>query len=224
MRIFTAIAMTIFMTGAAMADDTARIMVIGEGEVTASPDMATVTLGVVSQNETAKSAVEENSAEVAALLETLKNAGIESRDVQTSGLSLNPQWDNGQSGPPKLISYRAENTVNVRVRALADLGDILGGVLDAGANTFNGLAFGLQDPKPKLDEARRAAIADARHRAELYAAAAGVQLGKIMSISEQTQPGGQPGDQMWSYGAAVPIAEGEISLTARVTVIWEIVE
>ncbi len=203
------------------------ITVTGEGVVAVAPDMATVTLGVSAEAETAKAAMDETSAGVAALLATLAGAGIEPRDIQTSGLSLNPVWDGRsyESGPPRITGFSAANTLTVRVRALDGIGGVLDGVLEGGANTFNGLSFGLQEPQPVEDEARAAAVADARRKAELFAGAAGVSLGSILSISETQEF--DPPQPMFRMEAAmasdsVPVAAGEMGVAARVTIVWEI--
>jgi uncharacterized protein YggE len=225
--VFAALLPVLALPSALSAAETARITVTGEGRVAATPDMATLSLGVTSRGETAKAAMDETSAGVAALLEALRAAGIEPRDVQTTGLSLNPVWNSSSydSAPPKIEGFAASNTVTVRVRALDGLGGLLDTVLETGANTFNGLEFGLAEPEPKRDEARAAAVADARRKAELLAAAAGVTLGPIVTIAEdQGMDAPQPMFRMEAAMAsdAVPVAAGELTVTARVTIVWEI--
>jgi uncharacterized protein YggE len=216
--------------GPAAAEGRALITVTGEGRVEAAPDMATITLGVTSEAETARAAMDEASGKVSALLATLRAAGIEARDVQTSGLALNPVWDHrgdDEGGPPRIVGFSAQNTVTVRVRALDALGALLDRVLDAGTNTFNGLTFGFREPRPLEDEARRRAVADARAKAELLTAAAGVGLGPIVSISEAGYAPPMPDFRMAAAAdsvGAVPVAAGEMSVTVSVTVVWEIVQ
>lgn len=219
----------IAMTGAALADDDFEgpmITVTGEGRVDGAPDMATISLGVTTEGQTAAEAMRANSDELARVLANLETAGIAARDVQTSGLSLQPNWQSDSaSGTSRIVGYIASNMLTVRVRAL----DTLGGVLDAavkdGANTLNGVEFGLADPRPALDEARKRAVADAKARAELLAAAAGVKLGGILSISEGG--GARPPMPMYrmaadAVAAAVPVAAGEVAMQADVTIVWEI--
>jgi uncharacterized protein YggE len=224
-----AMTMAVAMTGAAMAqDDFGRpvITVTGEGRVDDAPDMATISLGVTSEGTTAADAMRTNSDEMTRVLGNLEAAGIAARDMQSSGLSLQPNWQHDSaSGTSRIIGYIASNTLTVRVRAL----DTLGGVLDAavkdGANTLNGVAFGLADPRPALDEARKRAVADAKARAELLAGAAGVKLGRILSISES---GGalppMPAYRMAAdaFAAAVPVAAGEVAMQASVTIVWQL--
>lgn len=208
----------------------AVIAVTGLGRVEAAPDMATVSLGVTTEADTAKEAMAENSAGVQAVIDGLKQAGIEDRDIQTSGLSLGPRYDyrNASGEAPKITGYVASNMVTVRVRALDTVGAVLDGIVSGGANTLNGLSFGLQDDQAALDEARRRAVADAARKAALYAEAAGVTLGRVMSISEQ---GGhaQPmpmamAEASFAKGADVPVAPGELNISSSVTITYEIAE
>lgn len=227
MRILLPLTITALLATAAAAEDRATITMTGEGRAPAAPDMATISLGVVSEAKTARAAMDAASTSVAALLASLASAGIEERDVQTSSLQLNPVWNHHSTSgaAPEITGFSASNTVTVRVRALDALGGILDGVLDAGANSFNGLQFGLQDPVPVTDAARAAAVADARRKAELVAAAAGVALGPILSIAEAgTEMPPQPMFRMEASMAAdaVPVAPGELTVVERVTVVWQI--
>lgn len=201
------------------------ITVTGEGRVDAAPDMATVTLGVTTQARTASEALSSNSANLTTVLDNLRAAGIEARDIQTTGLSLNPSWQYDQSGGNgRITGYVASNGVTVRVRALDRLGAVLDAAVKDGANTLNGIEFGLAEPGPAMDEARKRAVEEARRRAELLTAAAGVKLGRIVTISE----GGGYAPPMPMYraeaasAAPVPVAAGEITTSASVTVVWEL--
>lgn len=203
-----------------------RIIVTGEASVETAPDMAMISLGVTTEAADAAAALAANTEATASVLDRLNAAGVEARDVQTSGLSLSPNWANNQStGTNSIVGFVASNQVTVRVRDLKALGGILDDVVRNGANTFNGLTFGLQDPDPVMDEARRAAVAEALRKARLYAEAAGVTLGPIAELSEQT---GQMPPPIFARGAmmeaAVPIAEGELAIAAQVRVEFEIVE
>jgi uncharacterized protein YggE len=208
------------------------LTVTGEGGTAVAPDMATVQIGVTNEGETAKSALDANTAAMTGALDRLKAAGIEDRDMQTTGLNLGPRYDYNRTNPdgtPKITGFTASNGVTVRIRALDTLGTVLDAVVADGANTLNGVSFGLQDPGPNLDEARKGAVADARRKAELYAAAAGVKLGAIQSITEQSgyaSPVPMPMAEA-SYakaGAPVPVAAGEVRVTANVTIVWALAE
>lgn len=227
MRRIGAIVVAVLLAGATWAEgEVARITVTGEGRVAAVPDMATVSLGVSAQAETAKAAMDRTSDGVAALLVQLAAAGVEDRDIHTSGLSLGPVWQHSRTGdePPRITGFSAANTVTVRVRALDELGRLLDGALAGGVNTLHGVSFGLQDPMPRLDEARAEAVADAWRKAELLAGAAGVSLGPILSIAEdQGVSGPMPMFRMEAAMAdAVPVAAGETEVTARVTIVWQL--
>ncbi len=208
----------------------ATIAVTGEGRVEASPDMATLSLGVVTEGRTAAEALDANTDAVAAMIARLKSAGIEDRDLQTSGLSLGPRYNYSSSSgeSPTITGYSAQNMVTVRIRAIDTVGAVLDGAVSDGANTLNGLTFGMQDSEALLDEARRLAVADAARKAGLYAEAAGVTLGRVISISE---PGGvQPpmpmimAEAAFAKGGDVPVATGEVNLSAAVSIIYEIAE
>ena len=237
MRPFTAlilVAATAFSTPifAEEASTMGTISITGQGEVSATPDTAYVMSGVTTQGATAREALDANTKAMTDLLETLKAAGIEARDIQTSGFSVNPNYvysdardANGYSLPPKIDGYQVSNTVNVRVRKLADLGAVLDKAVTVGANTINGITFSIADPSKLYDEARKAAFADAREKATLYATAAGNDLGSIQSISE-TQDGGQPQPylmksmSMDAASAPVPVQAGELSYSINVNVTW----
>lgn len=228
MRILNALilstALVLPFGGAVLAQEVPRITVTGEGTVEATPDIATVTLGVTTEGQTAAEAMAANATALTAVLDRLAAAGIEPRDIQTSNLSLNPNWTGYDSGTPKISGYVASNLVTVRVRRIDTLGTVLDAAIADGANTLNGIAFGVAEPRPLLDEARKRAVADAAERAALLAEAAGVTLGPILSIAES---GGMAGPMpMFRADAAaeapVPVAEGEIGLSANVTVVYEI--
>lgn len=203
------------------------ITVTGEAAVNRAPDQATLSIGVTTQAETAAEALAQNSAAMTAVIDRLKAAGIEDRDLQTQGLSVNPNWtgyDSSISGS-RIDGYTATNILSVRVAALETLGEVLDAAVADGANTLNGLSFGLADPRPAMDEARRLAVADALAKATLLAEAAGVKLGDIVTISE----GGGYGGPMPTYKAeaapmSVPIQEGEVSQSASVTIVWQLVK
>ncbi len=222
-------ALAMALAGAALADDMPRqITVTGEGRVEAAPDMATISLGVTHENEQAKLAMEATSDAVARILERIAAMGVAPRDMQTRALSLSPVWSErtaSEGNRARITGFVASNTVMVRVRDLASLGRILDAVIEDGANDFNGLQFDVQNPEPLMDEARRAAVADAMARAALLAEAAGVTLGPVQSISEQggMRPMGAMMD-MAMRELGVPIAAGEVSVEAMVSMVFAIAQ
>lgn len=234
MRVFKALLLSsvlvlpLAQTGFAQSAPPATISVTGEGSVDGVPDLAVLSLGVTTQAETAAQAMADNTAALAGVLERLKASGVADRDMQTSNLSLNPVWSdyNSNGGQPKMTGYTASNQLTVRIRALDGLGQVLDAAISDGANTLNGLSFGLSDPRPAMDEARVEAVGDARAKATLLVEAAGARLGKIISISEgggYAQPAPMFKAEM-SDAAAVPVAGGEVSTTANVMVVFEIMQ
>ncbi|MCF3974067.1 SIMPL domain-containing protein [Paracoccus salsus] len=206
-------------SGGTMADR--RLTVIGEGEARVAPDMATVQLGVTSQADSAAEAMRQNSTRQSAVIEALKGAGIDERNIQTSGLSLGTVMDYGENRAPRVTGYQASNMVAVRVTEIADLGAVLDAIVDAGANEINGIDFGRDDGTDVEDEARRAAVADARHKAGVLAEAAGLTLGPVLMLRDNQVSGGpRPMMRMAADGAAasesVPVQAGELSMSASV--------
>lgn len=212
------------------------IAIEGRGEVAAAPDMATINSGVTSQGATAREALDANTSAMAELIAALKEAGIEARDIQTSGFSVNPNYvytderdANGYTMPPKINGYQVSNTVTVAVRKLETLGAILDKSVTVGANTVNGVSFSVADPSELFNEARKAAFADARAKAELYATAAGSALEDIVSISEtqgfnQPQPYPMYAKAEMAADAPVPVEAGELSFAINVNVQWELAD
>jgi len=202
------------------------ISVSGEAERTAPPDLATITLGVESEADTAAAALTANNGDMANILSTLKGQGLEDRDIQTSSFNISPryrQYPRGESGPSEIVGYTVSNQVTVRVRDLSKLGEVMDMVVRTGANRFQGINFAIDKPDALLDEARKDAVADARRKAEILATAAGARLGEVMTISE----GGhyvrdiQPAMYMReSVAASVPVAAGEQSLSVSVSITY----
>lgn len=209
------------------------IAIEGRGEVRATPDMATINSGVTSQGATARKALDANTAAMSELIAALKEAGIEARDIQTSGFSVNPNYvysderdANGYSLPPRINGYQVSNSVTVVVRDLEDLGAILDQSVTVGANTVNGVSFSVADPSELLDEARKQAFANARDKAELYAGVAGATLGDLESISERQsfespQPYPMYARAEMSAQADVPVEAGEMTFAITVNVTWD---
>jgi uncharacterized protein YggE len=200
---------------AAHAYDTPSIRVAGTGEVSAAPDTAHLSAGVVSEAASAAEAVRANGAAMERVLAALDTAGIAKQDVQTSGFSVWPVYAEsaGPAGPPRITGYRVSNQVSVRVVGVEKVGGVLDQLVASGANEVGGVSFSIGEPAPLLDEARKRALADARRKAELYAASAGVRLGRLLRIEETGAggPGPLPAARM-EASAAVPIAPGRVDL------------
>lgn len=236
MRLLTAIIPLTFamaLTSPALAAGSMQIT--GHGEVMAAPDTAYVTSGVTSQGTTAKEALDANTKDMTALIATLKAAGIESVDIQTSGFSVNPNYvytdqkdANGYQLPPKIVGYTVTNGVTVHVRDLTKLGVVLDQAVTVGANTISGINFAVEDPTELYNEARKAAFADAKGKADLYAQAAGVELASLSLISEQQgynappMPYAAKAEFASRDVAAVPVEVGQLTFSIDVNVNWDL--
>jgi uncharacterized protein len=221
LRFVLTFGLAIWATGLA-AQEATVLTVTGTGQISIAPDMATILVGVEVEAKTAKAALALNSSRMIEVFDTLTTSGIAKRDIQTSQFSLLPQWssrNNSNTSPPKISGYAVTNVVSVRVRELDGLGPVLDGLTKSGANRIQAVQFTLADPDPYLDQARKLAVQDALRKAALFASAASLSTGQILSISEGVfaQPGG-PQPQFRALSEATPIAEGETKLTASVTI------
>jgi uncharacterized protein YggE len=221
--------LAIFFAPMAAAAEGPSLTVSGTGEIAAAPDMAVISLGVTHEAAEAAEAMAAVSAAMARILERLQAEGIAPEDLQTNRISLGPVWSNrsGNDGsPPEITGFQAQSDLTVRVRDLTRLGAVLDRVLQDGANQFSGLRFLVADPEPLMRAAREAAIRDAMAKAREMAAAAGVTLGPITEITEQG--GGRPRPMMAEMAsvrdAGVPVAPGEITLEASVSMVFAIAE
>lgn len=154
------------------------------GETKIAPDMATITLGVMTEGKTAGEAMQANATRMAAVMATLKKAGIADKDVQTSNLNLNPQYKYQENQPPLLIGYQVSNNVTVTVNDLKKLGPAVDATVTAGANQVNGISFGLKEPTAAENAAREAAVKALAAKADLYAKATGHRISRLVSLSE----------------------------------------
>lgn len=208
----------------AMTHPHTLLTITAEADVAARPDIATIAFGVQTSAPTAAQALADNAARMTAVLAALRKAGVAERDVQTSTLSLNPQYLYAEREPPRVTGYDAVNQVSVKVRDTKNLGRVMDAVVGAGVNQVNGVSFGLDKPDAALDQARRDALAKARARAELYASAAGMKVARIVAIQEGRAAGPLPPPMPMMAKAAMaestPVAPGEVSLTATVTAVF----
>ncbi len=204
------------------------ISVTGQGEALAAPDMAIVTIGVQIDGATAAEALRANSAAMTATIDKLKSMDIEARDIQTSGLNVNPRYNYERNrSEPEVIGFRASNSVRVRLRDLDKAGAVIDEAVSSGANSLGGISFTFADPQPLQDEARRDAVADAMARAALLADAAGVKLGPILRIQDGYVAAPQNDTivvtaRRAEADFAAPIEAGESAIRANVTLIYEI--
>lgn len=203
------------------------VSVSGQGQVDAQPDVAVVRMGVQTEAESAEQALRDNSSRMQALLDALRNAGISSEDIQTQTVQLQPRYEDqpqqqGQGATRTLAGYVATNTVQVRARDLDNLGTLLDAAVEAGGNTIEGIRFEVSDTTGLLDQAREAAMNDARHKAEQLASLAGASLGDVLTINESGVPRPTAARETvaLSQAQAVPIEPGTQSIDVSIQVTW----
>lgn len=243
-------AQTVSPAIAPLGPNSAVLSLSAEGQSQRTPDLATFSAGVVTQADTASQALTDNSRRMDSVIAALKRAGIADRDIQTSAINLSPRYSNPeleaqtlarrtgqpyiqpQPQSPRIIGYEARNTVQVRVRKLGEMGKVIDTLVAQGANEVNGPNFTLEEQAEAMDEARTEAVATGRQRAELYARAAGMRVGRILSISEGG--GYYPVQQIFVTGARAagappppppptPVAPGELTLGVSVSMQFELV-
>jgi uncharacterized protein YggE len=199
------------------------LTVSGEATVTAVPDEAQIDVGVASDGKTAREASDTNNTAMGKVLLALKAANVDEKDVQTSQLSLQPQYAPNRSGSSPVVGYRASNRITVKLHDVLKVAGTIDTLVGAGANEIGGIAFSVSNASKLLDDARERAIADARRKAEIYAKAAGVTLGPPLGIAEQGSSSPIAYRKMSAgLAAATPIAPGEQTLQVAVSVSWAI--
>ena len=205
---------------AALAADK-LVTVSGEATIAVAPDTAVIRIGVTSTAKTAREASDANAKQMTSVLAAIKGAGIADRDVQTSRLSLQPQYDPNKAGTARLLGFQVTNQVTVKIRDIDNLPAILDRAIGAGANEMSGIEFVVSEQSKLLDQARDEAVADAHRKAELYAKAAGVKVGHVVAITEEgSSPPPHPMQAL--RAGSVPVAPGEQILRAVVTVSYEL--
>jgi uncharacterized protein len=187
-----------------------RLDVTATGEVTRVPDLAIISAGVVTHDATASGAIDQAARRMARVRDALKRAGIADRDIQTSNISLNPDYVYANNEPPKLNGYNATNQLNVRFRDIAASGKILDALVAEGANQISGPNLTIDKPEAALDEARARAIATGRARADLYARSLGMHVARIVAVSESGGYSPPPPMPMMMSGARMQAAESKI--------------
>lgn len=202
---------------------TGGITVVGQGEAFGTPDKATVQVGVEVFAPVVSEATSQNEQTIARIMAALSDLNIPSEDVQTTNYSLWAEQIYGDRGPEGIAGYRVTNQVNVTIRDINQVSSVLSAVIDAGANSIYGIQFSVADPAGLEEEARAAAVADARARAESLAGLANVQLGDVTVISEvigqPVMPFGLGGGMAMAEMAAAPsISPGQLSYSVQVQV------
>lgn len=200
------------------------IAVTGQGAVSAPPDVARINLGVVTEAETAAQAMALNAERMSGVFQAIEGLGIDEADVQTASISISPVWRQvpaeGGGRRQEIDGYTATNNLRVTLRRIDDVGAVLDALTAAGANRMNGLGFEVSDADLRRDEARKAAIADARRKAELYAEAADADLGEVISVSEGVTLGPTPVSVRMEMVSQTVAAPGRNEIGVDVTVVW----
>ena len=200
------------------------VSVSATGVVTAEPDLASISTGVVAEGDTARAALSANTALMSKLVEGLKATGIQPKDIKTISFNVQPRYQNYKDGRPATINgYQVVNQVRIVVRELDKLGQVLDTAVTLGANQMGGIEFQVSAAETLKDEARKVAMANALRRAKLFAASANADVGEVIAIAEDmAAPVGRP--MMMAKAAmsaeAVPIERGSQALEVRVNVTW----
>jgi uncharacterized protein YggE len=195
--------------------------IAASGEVQTAPDMATIDLGVTTQDATAAAALGDNAAAMTRVIAALKSAGIEPRDIQTSSLTISPQYVYAQNQPPKLTGYQASNQVAVTVRDLSKLGATVDAVVGVGATNVGQVQFGLISRAPAENAARLAAVKALDDKAALYAEASGYRIGRLVNLTEgapqQTVRPMLAGAMAARAAPSTPVESGDLTVRVDVT-------
>jgi uncharacterized protein YggE len=210
-------------------DETLRTLsVSGTGRVNAVPDVADISLGVFETAKEAAAASQKAAASMEAVVQALLALGIDEKDIQTTSINLNARYDWNKE-PAQIVGWEARNMVDVTVRDLDAVGDVVDAVVGAGSNQINGISFRVEDPTGAQTLARTAAVEDARAKADQLATDAGVEIVGIVSISEsggqQPQPIYMARQEMAfaaDAGASTPVLPGEVELSVFVSMVYEI--
>lgn len=220
---------TAFTPLAAAADPPHTISVHGEGEAKGVPNQAELSAGVTTTATTAEAALAENAHKMNTVFAALRRMGVPEKSIQTSNFSVTPQYppyNQTATGPQRIVGYQVSNQVDVTLDDVKKLGPALDALVGAGANQINSVGFSIRDPGTLLQTAREAAVAGALKRAQTYTHAAGVSLGSVISIDEGSVEPPRPMYRMQAMaitsGDATPTAAGEQSVTANVTIVFEL--
>ncbi len=200
------------------------LSVAGSGKVTVTPDLATIQLGVSIERPTAKAARRDGAAAMTKVVEAIRKLGIADKDIATASVSLGPVYNYPNNATPKVRGYQLQNAVTVTVRNLDQVGDVLDDGVSAGATTVDGISFDVADRAAAEAQARQAAVADAKAKADTLATGLGVRIQGVASVSEQVSTPVWYGQNFAAAGAAVaadaatPVMPGSTDVTINVSV------
>lgn len=227
---FAAIAILIALALPVLADDgPPTLSASGQGVENAAPDIAILTLGVLSRANTARAALDANNADMNRVIATIRAESVSDKDIATSGFSIGPIYsqaprpERGElAQEPKIVAYQVSNQLRIVVRDLSAAGSVLDSAVSAGANQAASISFDIEDRQALSDKATVSAIVEARRMAELMAEAAGVRLVRILRVNANEGGRGRPHEAMALSARAVPVMGGELAVSVNATVDWEI--
>lgn len=214
-------------TSAAQASQTGTLLsVSAQGESKRVPDVATLSTGVVTQAADSSAAMQANAQQMNRVMAAIREAGIAERDVRTSGISISPRYRHTENEAPQINGYEARNTVNVTVRDISKLGQVMDVLVASGANQIHGPQFEIGEPEEAYNEARRAALEIAQARAALYADTLDLQVRRIVSISEgggfMPPPMRMMAARAMDSAESTPVSPGESTLSVNLDVVFEL--
>jgi uncharacterized protein YggE len=222
--------LVLFLLSSSLLADTqpSGITTQGEGVVKAKPDMATIALGVVIDNVKAVTAMEQNTAAVTKMIATIAGFGVDKKDVKTTSFQITSNYAYPVNQKPKLIGYTVTSELEIDVRKLDVAGKLLDELVRDGANRVSSVSFGFTDPRAMLDQAREAAVKDAKRRAEIMAKAAGAKLGALVSLSDTSNYSPTPrrvfmAEANFAKTGDVPLQAGEQGIKVSVNAMWAVV-
>ncbi|MEH6657104.1 SIMPL domain-containing protein [Leeuwenhoekiella marinoflava] len=201
------------------------VNVTGEGKVIAVPDEVTIRMGVQTEGKDAKTVKTENDASVDKVLDYLLKMNIPQNQVQTEYVNLNKNYDYNT----KTYSYKASQTISVKLKDLSKYDKVMSGLVSSGINTINGIEFSSSKMEAYEAEARKKAVADAKEKAKEYAGVLGQNIGKALMIAEQGTSAPQP-QPMYKMAMAEmdstqrTLAPGELTITSKIQVSFELLE
>jgi uncharacterized protein YggE len=207
---------------------TRTLSVNGTGKAYLVPDIAYINIGVHTEGKNAAEAMALNNVNSQKVIDSVKAAGVDEKDIQTTNFSIYPQQSYDQNGKPTgEITYMVDNTIYVTVRDLTKIGDLLDAAVQAGANNIYGIQFDVSDKSAALSQAREAAVKDAQIAAQEFAKAAGVELGPVQTISSYDSSPvpmaeGKGGGMAVAEAASVPVQAGQMVVTVNVSMVFEI--
>ncbi len=201
------------------------ISVSGTGTAKGSPDIATVNIGVMTRNDDPTKAVSENNGKMNAIMGAMKELGIEAKDIQTTNFSIRAEQQYDQKGKIINVTYVTNNSAGITVRDLNKVGEVLGKSVSSGANSINGVNFGVSDPEKLQTQARDKAMANAKAKADQMAKAAGATIDKVMTISEVSYNNPSPlalnaGMVRAADVESVPVSAGQFEVSVQVSVVY----